>query len=124
MTFSEVQKILNRIRYKPNFMLCLQEHSPEVWMMWTAFETIDATDGKPISLESRIWFMTPHFSEEDIIHTAFLCFKQMEEHEMMEFFKVDGISIFNPHITIDAHKQAFRASFLPEMAIDPSPVPA
>lgn len=111
LTFAEAQCILNRITYKPNWILCLHKQTPDFWLLWVVFETIDSTDGTLVSLESRSWYIDSTFTEDAVITAAFLAIQQTEEHELREFFRVDGIGIFNPHITVAAHKAAYQATF-------------
>ena len=111
MTFSEAQKILMRITYKPGWNLCLQKKHEDTWLLWATFETLDCVSEEPVTLESRCWLVDDSFTEHDVVSTAFLCIQQSEMHECMEYFKLDNYSIFNPHITISAHKEAVRASF-------------
>jgi hypothetical protein len=111
MNFSEAQAVLTRIKYKPNWMACLDKETENIWRLWAVFDTIDTTTYEPVTLEGRVWFITSDFSEDDLIHTCFMMFKQMEEHETMEFFRVDGYPIFSPHISTSAHKGAVRATF-------------
>lgn len=121
LTFEQANRTLNRISYKPGWLVAFREHTADIWMMWACFTTVDALDGVPISLESRVWYVTPTFSEDDLIQTAFMMIKQTEEHELMEFFKVDGIAPFNPHIPISAHMQAFRETIGAKIGAADSP---
>lgn len=117
MTFGEAQKILSRISYKPGYMLVLKEVYSDVWHLWTSFVTIDAVDGKPVELHGRVWLVDPTFNEDALINTVFMMLKQLEEHELMEFFKVDGLAIYNSHVSISAHKQAYRECFPPQILV-------
>ena len=114
MTFSDASLIIGRISYKPNWNLCLKEVTDTIWLLSASFITVDSVDARPTSLETRYWLVDPTFSEYDIVYTAFLCLEEAENHEIKEFFKVDGVSIFNPHITMSARKEAVRASFGPD----------
>lgn len=111
MNFQEAQKIIMRVTYKPDYYTVLEEWKPDVWRMWGVFDVLDCVSKEPVQLESRVWFVTPDFSEEDLVGTIFLMYQQIEQHEMLEWFKVDGYSITNPHLTISARKGAVRASF-------------
>ncbi len=114
MYFSEAQAVLARISYKKGWKLSLHRDSGTEWLWWLQvhFTVPDMITGKPFHFNSRRWLVDgEHQTYDDIVGTAFLAIKTAEEHEVMEFFKLDGISIFNPHITPDARKAAFAASF-------------
>lgn len=111
MDFQSARYVVSRITYKPNWMIYLHEQSPTVWLLWCILETRDSVRGDLTSLESRTWYVDDTFTEDDLIETAFLAIQEMENHEMREFFKVDGYPVYNPHIPIYARIQAIRESF-------------
>lgn len=46
----------------------------------------------------RKWYLSEHMTEDEVIKTVYAAFKAAVEHEIMEGFKIDGITLFNPHV--------------------------
>ena len=58
-------------------------------------------------------YLSDHMTDDEIVKTAYVTFKQAVEHEIMEGFKVDGKPLFNPHINFEelltvSHKEIKR----------------
>ncbi len=62
MNFSEAQRILMRISYKPGWNLCLMKKTKNIWYLWCTFETRDCVSGEEVTLESRCWLVDSTFS--------------------------------------------------------------
>lgn len=54
--------------------------------------------GKLQNWHGRKWYLSEHMTDDEVVKTAFAAFKATVEHEIMEGFKVNGITLFNPHI--------------------------
>lgn len=53
---------------------------------------------------SKLWhgskrYLSDHMTDDEIIKTAYSAFKSVVEHEIMEGFKINGIILFNPHVS-------------------------
>lgn len=94
----EVQTVLKRIRYKKDtrFSVC------QIFYGFTIYITKEADNayipGKiiPIIAQLRIspeMVKTPNL----IIDRIYYCLKQLEMHEMQEWFMVDDVRIHDPH---------------------------
>lgn len=46
----------------------------------------------------RKFYLSDYMTEDEIIKTCFVAFKTAVEHEVMESFKVEGKTLFNPHV--------------------------
>lgn len=110
LSIQEANEIVSRITYKPGWELRLSEGESD-WNLYVWFRAIDAMTGETSWFRGRRWAISPHSDEESLVGTCLLAIKTVEEHETLEFFKYDGVSIFNPHMTIAARKSAFEQSF-------------
>lgn len=52
--------------------------------------------------KGRKWYLSEHMTTDEIIKTAYAAFQAAVTHEIMEGFKVDGIILFNPHVSFEA----------------------
>lgn len=46
----------------------------------------------------RKFYLSDHMTEDEVIKTAYLAFRLVVEHEVMEGFSVKGKVLFNPHV--------------------------
>lgn len=49
----------------------------------------------------RKWYLSRHMTNDEIIKTAYAAFEACVKHEVMEGFKVDGKTLFNPHVNFE-----------------------
>jgi hypothetical protein len=54
--------------------------------------------GKEQTWHGRKWYLSDHMTDDEVVKTAYAAFKATVEHEIMEGFKVNGITLFNPHV--------------------------
>lgn len=58
--------------------------------------------GKEGEWTGRKNYLSDYMTDDEIIKTAYVTFKQAVEHEIMEGFKVDDIILFNPHVNYNS----------------------
>lgn len=55
-------------------------------------------------------YMSPFMCDSEVVGAIFGAFKQAEEHETREWFRFQGRSIYNPHLSVYAlHELASKA---------------
>jgi hypothetical protein len=57
--------------------------------------------GKTEEWFGRKWYLSEHMLDDEIVKTCYAACKAAVEHEVMESFKVDEITLFNPHINFE-----------------------
>lgn len=65
----------------------------------TAF--CNVTD-EPAPWSGRKWFLSPHMTASEIVQTALKAVLTAMEHEIRENFKYRGVTVFDPHLDVDA----------------------
>jgi hypothetical protein len=70
----------------------------------------------------RKWYLSDHMTDDEIIKTAFSALEAAVNHEVLEGFKVDGITMVNPHVHFESllrvsHLEVKRA---PAQSPDPT----
>jgi hypothetical protein len=87
---------------------------PRVYLqiVYKAFDT-KTNDGVYKEWRGRKWQLSEHMTDDEIIKTAYAAFEAAVKHEAMEGFKVDGITLFNPHVDFEellkiSHKEVKR----------------
>lgn len=46
-------------------------------------------------------YLSDHMTDDEIVKRAFVAVRDAVSHEVMEGFKVDGIILFNPHVSFE-----------------------
>lgn len=122
--FAEVKKLLSRITMKvlgTEFELKLvrdqadkragdADKRPFIQVIY------NASCSKTNKME--IWkggkhYLSQHMTNDEIVKKAWVAFEMAIKHEVMEGFKVDGITLFNPHVDFEellrvSHKEVQR----------------
>lgn len=117
MTIPELHKLILKIRYKPGFEIKLTGDTLTsmyhvyscnlvilepycVRMRMTCIDADDLSLRKQSSLDN-VWIVDPylleHMTEREMVRFLFNKIKELEIHETAEFFRVDGIKVFDPH---------------------------
>lgn len=97
---NRVYKWLDRISYKPEVKFSV-ECLTEIFMIKAVRHTLDSRNGESKTKIGSI--LSIHYKElEDMsfdcfVERLFLWILSLEDHEAKEWFKVDRISIYDPH---------------------------
>lgn len=95
LTRHALETALNRITYKPGFRFELFDHYEGLWLRITA--TVDDST-KQAELDLGIDVPVPPFDNVGQFHRWLLWRLTCHEiHESCEWFKVDGVAVFDPH---------------------------
>ena len=57
----------------------------------------DTDTGQPEKQHGRWWYVEDHWSHDDLVKTCWLAITISDEHRRREWFKVNGVAVFNPH---------------------------
>lgn len=107
---SDLQAILDKISFE-NSILDFQwryrfrpyrneEGEAEGWLLWVEFMRPDIHTGEMGWGRGRDEVIRVGAYEGSVVKTAWVLFRMVVEHEMMEGFQYEGSRIFNPHRTI------------------------
>lgn len=108
MDFREMAAILRSITYKPGWHLCLWDLPNErPYIQLTVDVLSDASLDPTGRTETRTsWksgkrYLSEHMCRQEIVGAAFSLIKDAEMHEVHEWFRYRGASIYNPHLDPD-----------------------
>lgn len=62
------------------------------------YEAPCTKDGRNMPLRGRKWYLSNHMTEGEVIFTAYTAFELTIKHEIMESFKIGGVTLVNPHV--------------------------
>ncbi len=93
MNFYDIAGIVDRIRYKPGWLLML--------ISGPYLQVRLPPDRGGERWHGRKWMLSYHMTEGEIVQTALMACLAAEEHEAREAFTYKGHVLFGPHISID-----------------------
>lgn len=114
MTPGELGQILSEITYKPGWVIhyepCVKEVRPYVQLYVSSEGTIPET---PHGTPAEPWrsgkvYLSPHMCRQEVVGAVFGLIRAAEEHEMREWFRYQGASIYNPHLDPDVLAKVAR----------------
>lgn len=109
MTLIEMHKIVRECRYKPDwFIFFLVDKDGRPYIQAEVRRSIDAATGEPCSWKSGKRYLSQHMCRQEIVGAAFGLIKDAEMHEVHEWFRYKGASIFNPHLDPDVLVEVAR----------------
>jgi hypothetical protein len=95
---------LPRLTYKPGWRLIVEPHLPgwpdaRVYQVRWEFTAPCAVTGKPDIQVCATHVLDPYYipDEQSLFNRILHIVRQCEEHETLEFFKVDGAPLYDPH---------------------------
>ncbi|MCG7507086.1 hypothetical protein [Mesorhizobium retamae] len=108
MTHEEMAEILEAITYKPGWHILVGFQHDQPYVQLHVTEESDATldscsrDGKRTPWRGSKRFLSTHMCRQEIVGAVFGLIQDAESHEMREWFRYRGASIYNPHLDPDA----------------------
>lgn len=104
--FAEFQETINTITYKPGWYFRTGVEEGRMWVQVGVTEeaeiSFDPIAGKKVPWRGAKLFLSEHMCRNEIVSTVFHAIERAELHEVREWFRYKGRSIFNPHLDPDA----------------------
>ncbi|MDR3474516.1 MAG: hypothetical protein P4M09_22935 [Devosia sp.] len=120
MNWAELSQIVGSITYKPGWDITLAwPHGGRPFVQLSVSQLSDASldsvkrDGTRTPWKSAKRFLSEHMCRQEVVGIVFGLVKDAELHEVHEWFRYRGASIYNPHLDPDVLAQVARkaASF-------------
>lgn len=113
LEIEDIGLIINSITYKPGWSIQfnrgkeLNSAFDRPYVQLSVYTESDATldsvsrDGTRVPWKSGKRFLSQHMCRQEIVGTIFDLIKSAEMHEVHEWFRYKGASIYNPHLDPD-----------------------
>lgn len=100
LTKQEMSDIVSAITYKPTWCVHLREDGRGMYVQ------IEATTLDSVTFESSTWtggktYLSEWMCRQEVVGVVFSAIEKAELHEIREFFRYKGASIYNPHLDPD-----------------------
>lgn len=110
--WQEFEVIIASISYKPGWYFRTGIEAGRMWVQVgvTAEAEIsyDPIAGKKVPWRGGKKYLSPHMCRQEVVGVVFGAIKDAEMHELHEWFRFRGASIYNPHIDPDALVEVAR----------------
>lgn len=100
LTIEEIKAIVEAITYKPDWQIILGDDGERMYVQIEA-TTLDSITKVPTKWKSGKTYLSPFMCRQEIVGSVFSTIEKAELHEIREFFRYKGASIFNPHLDPD-----------------------
>ncbi len=100
LTVEDMHAIVNQITYKPNWKIHLKDDTDRLYVQIEA-TTPDSLSGELTTWRSGKTYLSPFMCRQEVVGAVFGAIEKAELHEIREFFRYKGASIFNPHLDPD-----------------------
>ena len=108
MTPTEIQSIVEAITYKPGWSIHVDREGEYVTVQIGVDASTEAAmdsqkrDGTRTPWRGGKKYLSPFMCRQEIVGAVFGMIQDAESHEMREWFRFRGASIYNPHLDPDA----------------------
>lgn len=102
ITPKQVQDTIAACTYKPEWRI-FAKGDLYTGKMFIQIEVqgVCSVSKKPTAWKTGKRYLSPYMCSQEIVGVIFSLVKAAEEHEMLEWFRYKGASIFNPHLNPD-----------------------
>lgn len=116
MTHDEIAICIRSCSYRPGWVFVMDTKGPMVAFQMECTElrsTVDPRTGKHEPWKTGKKFLSPHMCRQEVVSLVFESIVAAEMHEVREWFRFQGASIYNPHLDPEALAKVakLKASF-------------
>lgn len=114
MTFAEMKTLVESVTYKPGWTITLRGEGGRPHIQAHVDEASDLSmDPTRRSSARTPWssgkrYLTPFMCRQEVVGAVFGLIADAEMHEVREWFRYRGASIFNPHLDPDVLVEVAR----------------
>lgn len=102
LTKTEIVEIIAKCSYKPNWTVLLKHDHDMYYLQCSVTDVLDSVTGMPTNYKSGKRYLSPHMCRQEVVGVVFAVIKDAEMHEVHEWFRYAGRSIYNPHLDPEA----------------------
>jgi len=82
------------------FTMIDEDFEPRVYIQ-AIYESPCQKTGEVSEWKGRKHYLSDYMTDDEVVKTAYVAVKMAVEHEVMEGFKFDGKTVFNPHVNYE-----------------------
>ncbi|BAV81006.1 hypothetical protein [Vibrio phage RYC] len=103
MNIKEMQDAITQVTYKEGWSILFNTEDERPYIQVAVDESVGrcSVSGKPAAWKGGKKYLSFYMCSQEVVGACFAIIKEAEEHEMREYFRYKGASIFNPHLDPD-----------------------
>jgi len=102
MNLQQIGAILSEITYKPNWHIALYGTPEKCYVQIEVTNSVCTVSRETVDWKSGKRYLSQYMCRQEIVGVVYGLIEAAEIHEMREWFRYKGASIYNPHLDPDA----------------------
>mgnify|MGYP001079200400 CR=1 FL=1 len=108
MNINEMRGLVADITYRPDWSIGLYTEDARPYIQIEVTNSIDSVSRETCDWKSGKRYLSFHMCRQEIIGLVYGLIEAAEIHEMREWFRYRGASIYNPHLDPDVLVEVAR----------------
>lgn len=100
LTIEQMKSLVEACTYKPGWEIIFDNDGERPFVQIAA-TTLCSVSGEASAWKSSKTYLSPYMCRQEVVSAVYGAIEKAELHEIREFFRYKGASIFNPHLDPD-----------------------
>ena len=100
LTIEQMKSLVEACTYKPGWEIIFDNDGERPFVQIAA-TTLCSVSGEASAWKSGKTYLSPYMCRQEVVSAVYGAIEKAELHEIREFFRYKGASIFNPHLDPD-----------------------
>lgn len=100
LTIEQMKSLVEACTYKPGWEIIFDNDGERPFVQIAA-TTLCSVSGEASAWKSGKTYLSPYMCRQEVVSAVYGAIEKAELHEVREFFRYKGASIFNPHLDPD-----------------------
>ena len=100
LTIEQMKSLVGACTYKPGWEIIFDNDGERPFVQIAA-TTLCSASGEASAWKSGKTYLSPYMCRQEVVSAVYGAIEKAELHEIREFFRYKGASIFNPHLDPD-----------------------
>lgn len=100
LTIEQMKSLVGACTYKPGWEIIFDNDGERPFVQIAA-TTLCSVSGEASAWKSGKTYLSPYMCRQEVVSAVYGAIEKAELHEIREFFRYKGASIFNPHLDPD-----------------------
>ena len=100
LTIEQMKSLVEACTYKPDWEIIFDNDGERPFVQIAA-TTLCSASGEASAWKSGKTYLSPYMCRQEVVSAVYGAIEKAELHEIREFFRYKGASIFNPHLDPD-----------------------
>lgn len=109
LTIEQIKAIVVEVTYKPNWRIhFVATYDDRMFLQVEVTNSVCSVSRETVNWKGGKRYLSKHMCRQEIVGVCYALIEAAEIHEMREWFRYKGASIYNPHLDPDALVEVAR----------------